>query len=116
LSQGKTEEGFDKLDKFGVIRDIENAEERIKAICDLHIGALKEKQSSLIVAATHGEARRIAAAVRNELRHQGLIGEAQHTFTHLGKVNLTKAQREDAINYLPGHVVEFHRRVAGGFN
>jgi hypothetical protein len=50
--QGKTEEGFDKLDKFGVIREIENTEERIKAICDLHIGALKEKQSSLIVAPT----------------------------------------------------------------
>jgi len=36
-------------------------------------------------------------------------------FTRLEKLNLTKAQREDAINYLPGHVVEFHRRAAGGF-
>jgi hypothetical protein len=63
LSQGKTEEGFDKLDEFGVIREIEKSDERQKAICDLHIAALKEKQRSLIVAPTHGEARRIAAAV-----------------------------------------------------
>ncbi len=109
LSQGKTEEGFDKLDEFGVVREIEKTDERLRAICDLHSGALKEKQSSLVVAPTHGEARRIAAAVRRELRTQGLIEEAEHIFTRLEKLNLTKAQREDAINYLPGHVVEFHR-------
>ena len=44
LAQGKTEEGFDRLDRFGVIREMEKTDERIKAICDLHIGALKEKQ------------------------------------------------------------------------
>jgi hypothetical protein len=44
-----------------------------------------------------------------------LIQEAEHTFTRLEKLNLTKAQREDAINHLPGHVLEFHRRAAGGF-
>lgn len=64
---------------------------------------------------THAEARRIAAAVRNELRHHGLIEGAEHTFTRLEKVNLTRAQREDAVNYITGHVVEFHRRAAGGF-
>ena len=115
LSQGKTEKGFDKLDELGVIREIEKADERIRAICDLYVRALKEKQSSLIVAPTHGEARRIAKAVRGELRQRGLIEETEHTFARLEKLNLTKAQREDAINYLPGHVVEFHRRGAGGF-
>jgi len=73
LARGKTEEGFDRLDRFGVIREIEKTDERIRAICDLHIEALKEKQSSLIVAPTHGEGRRIAATVRKELRAQGLI-------------------------------------------
>jgi hypothetical protein len=107
LSQGKTQEGFDKLDGFGVIREIEKTDERIKAICDLHIEALKEKQSSLIVAPTHREGRRVAAAVRKKLRAQGLIEETEHVFTWLEKLNLTKAQREDAINYLPGQVIEF---------
>lgn len=45
LSQGKTEEGFDKLDAFGMIREVEKADERLKAICHLHIGAIREKQS-----------------------------------------------------------------------
>jgi hypothetical protein len=73
-------EGFDKLDEFGAIREIEKTDERLKAICDLHIAVLKEKQSSLIIAPTHdGEARRIAAAARNELRNQGLMEDAEHT-------------------------------------
>jgi hypothetical protein len=46
LSQGEAAEGFDKLDEFGVIREIEKTDERIKAICDLHIGAIREKQRS----------------------------------------------------------------------
>jgi hypothetical protein len=50
-----------------------------------------------------------------ELRAERLIEAAEHVFTRLQKFNLTKAQREDAINYLPGHVVEFHRRAAAGF-
>jgi conjugative relaxase-like TrwC/TraI family protein len=115
LSQGKIKEGFDGLDEFGAIREIPKFEERLKAICDLHLAALKEKQSSLIVSPTHGEARRIADAVRRELRRERLIDEAQHMFTRLEKLNLTKAQREDGIHYGPGQVIEFHRRAAGGF-
>ena len=46
MSQGEAAEGFDKLDEFGVIREIEKTDERIKAICDLHIGAIREKQRS----------------------------------------------------------------------
>jgi len=34
---------------------------------------------------THVEARRIAGAVRKELRDQGLIEETEHTFTRLEK-------------------------------
>ena len=41
-------EGFDKLDESGVIREIENTDERIKAICDLHIGAVPRKEQVFI--------------------------------------------------------------------
>jgi hypothetical protein len=30
-------------------------------------------------------------------------------------VSVFATQREDAVNYLPGHVIEFHRRALGGF-
>src|SRR6516225_1754545 len=59
-----------------------------------------------------GESRTLCARSSGP---KGLIAEAEQSFTGLEKLNLTKAQREDAINYLPGHVIEFHRRAAGGF-
>jgi hypothetical protein len=41
LSQGKIEEGLDKLDAFGVIREVEKGDETLRPICDLHIGAIQ---------------------------------------------------------------------------
>jgi hypothetical protein len=54
--------------------EVEKADERLKAIGDLHIGAIQDKQSSLIVAPMHVEARRNAGAVRKKLRDQGIYG------------------------------------------
>ena len=53
--------------------------------------------------------------MRKELRAQGLNEEAERAFMRLEKLNLTKAQHKDGINYRPSQVVEFHRRAAGGF-
>jgi conjugative relaxase-like TrwC/TraI family protein len=115
LSRGETEKGFDKLDEFGVIQEVEEEAGRLAAIAKKHIQAVKEKRSSLIVVPTHGECRLIAKAVRQALKGEGLLSEAEQTFCRLEKLNLTASQRHDAINYEPGNVVEFHRRVAGGF-
>jgi hypothetical protein len=46
----------------------------------------------------------LVAAVREEMRREGLISEAEHMFTRLEKLNLTKARREDAIPYVPSLV------------
>jgi hypothetical protein len=53
--------------------------------------------------------------VRQALKSEGLLSEAEQTFCRLEKLNLTASQRHDAINYEPGNVIEFHRRAAGGF-
>src|SRR5262245_53615704 len=60
LSKGRTAEGFDKLDKFGVIHEIANDARRLTAIAEKHIEALAAQRSSLIIAPTHGECRAIA--------------------------------------------------------
>jgi hypothetical protein len=49
------------------------------------------------------------------MKAEGLLSEEERTFLRLEKLNLTASQRQDAINYEPGHVIEFHRRAAGGF-
>jgi hypothetical protein len=114
LSRGETEKGFDKLDEFGVIQEIEDQAVRLAAIAEKHIDAIKQKKSSL-VAPTHGECRQIAQAVRQAMRKVGLLGSAEQTFVRLEKLNLTASQRQDSIDYEAGNVIEFHRRATGGF-
>jgi conjugative relaxase-like TrwC/TraI family protein len=115
LAQGRTESGFDKLDRFGAIQEIEDNATRLEAIAHKHLEAIREKKTSLVVAPTHGECRALAKAVRETLKKEGLVSGAEQTVTRLQKLNLTKSQREDAINYHDGNLIEFHRMAAGGF-
>jgi conjugative relaxase-like TrwC/TraI family protein len=114
LARGNTEKGFDKLDEFGAIEEVEDQAKRLEAIAQKHVEAIKEKRSSLIVAPTHGECRQIAKTVRQAIREQGLLASAEQIFSRLEKLNLTTSQRQDSINYEVGNVIEFHRRAAGG--
>jgi ATP-dependent exoDNAse (exonuclease V) alpha subunit len=115
LARGNTEKGFDKLDAFGVIQEVEDQAKRLEAIAQRHVAAIKEKKSSLMVAPTHGECRQIVKAVREAMRNEELLALAEKTVSRLEKLNLTASQRQDSINYEGGNVIEFHRRAAGGF-
>src|SRR5260370_24706273 len=109
LSQGKIEEGLGKLEKFGAICQVEDKTERLAKIAELHLAALKERKSSLIVAPTHGECRTICGAVREAMKGEGMLSGPEQTVTRLNRLNLTEAQRGDAVSDEPGYVVEFHR-------
>ena len=130
LSQGKSAEGFDKLDKFGAIQEIEDNAQRLSAIVRTHLAAVELKRTScqhrlpcpghrsatsLVVAPTHAECRAIAEAVRAELKKTGLLAETERVVTRLQNTGLTESQRRDPINYERGQVVEFHRLSKGGF-
>jgi ATP-dependent exoDNAse (exonuclease V) alpha subunit len=115
LSAGRTESGFDKLEAFGAIYEVEENVERLEAIANQHVAALNEGKSALIVAPTHAECRAIARVVRDRQKKDGSLSGEEHTIRRLEKVNLTESQRRDAINYNLGHVLEFHRRATGGF-
>jgi len=47
LSRGRTGEGFDKLDKFGVIHEIADDAGRLKAIAEKQMEAVEAQRSSL---------------------------------------------------------------------
>jgi ATP-dependent exoDNAse (exonuclease V) alpha subunit len=93
LSRGETEKGFDKLDKFDVIQEIEGENRRLSAIAERHVQAIKEKKTSLIVAPTHGECREIAKSVRQALKSGSLLSTEEGTFCRLEKLNLTGSSR-----------------------
>jgi hypothetical protein len=113
LSKGRAGDGFDKLDKFGVIQEIAEDDARLAAIAEKQIEALKAQRSSLIIAPTHGECRAIAGAVRKAMQENGLLSDSEHSVTRLQRLNLTDSQQRDAVTYEPGQIVEFHRLAKG---
>ena len=113
LSKGRTTEGFDKLDKFGAIQEIPDDADRLAAIAEKQIEALKAQRSSLVIAPTHGECRAIAGAIRKAMKEKGLLSESEHSVTRLQRLNLTDSQQRDAVTYKPGQIVEFHRMARG---
>ena len=116
LSKGtvqKTAEGFDKLDKFGVIHEFDDDQVRLRTIADKQIEAWEAKRSSLVIAPTHSECRAVADVVREAMRERGLLSGDEHTVTRLNRLNLSDAQQRDAITYEPGQVIEFHRIAKG---
>ena len=98
LSKGRTGEGFDKLDKFGAIQEIADDDDRLAAIAEKQIEALKAQRSSLIIAPTHGECRAIAGAVRKAMKEKGLLLDSEHSVTRLQRLNLTDSQQRDAVD------------------
>ena len=113
LSKGRTAEGFNKLDKFGVIQEIADNTGRLTAIAGKQIEAIEARRSSLIVAPTHEECRAIAGAVRQAMREKGLLSAVEHFATRLERLNLTDSQQRDAITYEAGLIVEFHKIARG---
>jgi ATP-dependent exoDNAse (exonuclease V) alpha subunit len=107
LARGQKERGFDRLEAFGAIAEVEEDAARLKAISDQHLSALAAGRTSMIVSPTDAEARVVAEAVRRELRTAGLIGTKEQTFERLENLNWTEAQNKDAVNYTPGQIVEF---------
>jgi ABC-type lipoprotein export system ATPase subunit len=78
LSAGKTESGFSKLDAFGAIHEVEDNAERLEAIANQHMAAVREGKSSLIVAPTHAECRAISEVVRVRQKKEGFLSGEEH--------------------------------------
>jgi hypothetical protein len=47
------------------------------------------------------------------MKGEGMLSGPEQTVPRLNRLNLTEAQRGDAVSYEPGYVVEFHRIVKG---
>src|SRR5207245_9988688 len=76
MFEGKTLEGFDRLDKkLGWVKEIAGAEERYRAMAAEYVQALKDGtkwNELLLISPTHAEGRRVTEAIRGRLRPEGL--------------------------------------------
>lgn len=115
LSRGDVEGGIEQLDNLGFIQEIEDEQERNKKLASDYADSIQAGKESLVIAPTHVEREVVTDAIRNELKHRGLVSKDEHSITTLKSRRLTAAQRSDAFNYAPGDIVEFVTRGKGGF-
>lgn len=120
LSDGKTAEGFEELDKLGWIREVPDAE-RYHVLAAAYLAAIAEKKrggeykSALVVSPTHAEANRITHTIRAALKEQGKLGE-ERTIRAWVPAHFTDAQKADATNYDAGDLLQFHQNAPGHKN
>jgi ATP-dependent exoDNAse (exonuclease V) alpha subunit len=112
LSEGRTAEGFDRLDRLGWIRELP-FDERYQRMADEYVAAVSAGKTCLVIAPTHREGELIDARIRATLKEKGKLGKQDRSFRVLQNANLTEAERGDALNYRPGDVLQFHQNAKG---
>jgi len=113
LSEGKTVEGFDLLDRdLGWVTELPD-DERANAISADYLKALEDGKSVLAVSPTHAEGTQITRTIRAALREAGKLVGDENVFTRLDARDLTLAERQEARFYREGDVVEFHSQAKG---
>jgi conjugative relaxase-like TrwC/TraI family protein len=117
LSEGRTGEAFEELDKLGWIKQVPDAE-RYKEMAAAYLAAVQETtkddklKTALVVSPTHAEANRITVAIRSGLKTQdALTGE--RTIKAWVSAHLTESQKSDVTQYDPGDMLEFHQNAPG---
>jgi len=117
LSEGRTADAFDVLDKLGWIKEIPDGE-RYQAMADAYLTAIAERKrggenkTALAVSPTWAEAARITQAIRGKLKAQDKLGE-ERIFDIWTPAHLTDAQKADAANIDKGDLVKFHQNAPG---
>lgn len=112
LGSGKIEQGFDLLDKLGMIVEVPRDELFDKAANEAN--AMMEKGIDVGLASpTNAEGKRAVRALRDHLRQQGRLGRTERSFKRLESRHLKLAEREVASNYRKGDIVQFMKKVPG---
>jgi conjugative relaxase-like TrwC/TraI family protein len=117
LSEGRTGEAFEELDKLGWIREVGDGE-RYEQLSAAYLAAVAEKKrageqkSALVVSPTHAEADRITDAIRAGLKAQKKLVK-ERTVDVWVPTHLTDAEKADPTQYDPGDLLQFHQNAKG---
>lgn len=112
LAEGRTGEGFDRLDELGWIREVAGEERYRLLACD-YVDAVAHGKTALCISPTHVEGARIGAEIRRLLTERKLLGRNGRRVLKLENAQLTTAERGDALNYAAGDVLQFHQNANG---
>jgi hypothetical protein len=115
LKAGRLQAGWEKLEHFGVIKEVVDEVELLQRAVEQHLEALRAGKTSLMISPRHEEGRKVAAVVRQKLKAEGAIGAEDHAVTVLRRMDLGSEACRDLLHYVPGRTINFHSRTAGGF-
>jgi len=113
LATGQVSLALDALQKQGRVKEIVDAEARIRAIAKSYT---ESPEKTLIVSPDNASRRELNAVVRQELKANGTIGSEDHRFRILvQRQEMTGAERSWATRYEINDIVRFVRgsKVAG---
>lgn len=99
---------FDRLDRLGCIRELEERSRR-DVLAAEYLAARARQESALVVAQTWSEVRVVNEAIRTRLRAAGQLGPG-HIVTTLQVIDGTVAERRDPTFYQPGQYACFVQR------
>lgn len=112
LSDGRTDEGFRRLDHLGWVKEVCEPD-RYQALARDYVETVAEGKSALVVSPTHREGEWITDEIRSRLKRIGRLGGTSETLTVLENANLTEGERRDPLSYSPGDVLVFHQNAKG---
>jgi conjugative relaxase-like TrwC/TraI family protein len=113
----KPAEGYERLEKMGVIREVDwrlvgketaRAWREAAAVPNLE----GKERSVLVVTRTHDQIASITHAIRSDRKAHGEIGEGREFERHRA-LDWTEAQKKQMKRYEPGQVLSFHKDVKG---
>jgi conjugative relaxase-like TrwC/TraI family protein len=107
LATGQVAAALDALQQQGRVKEIPNAEERLRAIAKSYV---ESPENTLIVSPDNASRRQLNVAVRQELKAIGTVAPEDHTFRVLvQRQDMTGAERTWASHYEIDDVVRYTR-------
>jgi ATP-dependent exoDNAse (exonuclease V) alpha subunit len=107
LAIGQVSAALDALQQQGRVREIPNAEDRIRAIAKSYV---ESPENTLIVSPDNASRRDLNAAVRQELKAKGTLALQDHKFAVLvQRQDMTGAERSWASCYEINDLVRYTR-------
>jgi ATP-dependent exoDNAse (exonuclease V) alpha subunit len=107
LATGQVSAALDAMQKQGRVREIPDAEDRIRAIAKSYA---ESPEKTLIVSPDNASRRELNAAVRQELKANGTVSPEDHRFRVLvQRQDMTGAERSWASRYEINDVIRYAR-------
>ncbi len=112
LSRGDLATAFERLDRLGAIREIEEDRERYRQLAEDYLALSTRKEVPLVVSPTRRENRLATEAIRERLKESGRLKQ-EREFPRYRDLHWEAADKREPENYEPGLMVQFHQNAAG---